>query len=145
MGNVEYSSHVHACVDWCGPCGNFLEMDKAFMASGHGTPDHSQPDSPESLFLGAHIEKVPELCRLSAPISHITPRVVPFFILHGGIDQVVPVEQSIAFAQAVNAVAGEERAKLHIAPGKLHHGHPWYHEKWVSDMSLDFLDGVFGK
>ncbi len=144
MGNGEYSSHVHACVDWCGPCANFLEMDKAFLASGDGTPDHSLPDSPESLFLGAHIEKVPELCRLSAPTSHITKDVVPFFILHGGIDQVVPKEQSMAFCDAINA-AKAGTAKLHIAPGKLHHGHPWYHEKWVSDMSLDFLDEVFGK
>ena len=143
MGNAEYSSHVHACIDWCGPCGGFIEMDEAFRASGDGTPDHSMPDSPESLFLGAPILSVPELCRLANPSSHVTKDVVPFIIVHGGIDQVVPKEQSISFAGAINSAAGCERARLNIVPGKLHHGHPWYHEKWLSDMCLDFLDEVF--
>ena len=52
------------------------------------------------------------------------------------------LEQSIAFAGKINAVAGEGRARLHIAPGKPHHGDPWYHETWVSDLALDFLDEV---
>lgn len=142
MGNEEYSSSVHACIDWCGPCGGFLEMDKAFRKSGAGIADHDEANSPESLFLGAKITEIPELCDLTNPITHITDKTVPFFILHGGIDQIVPVEQSIAFAEAINAVAGEGRAMLHIAEGMPHHGHPWYHEKWVSDMCLDFLDGV---
>ena len=143
QGYGECSSHVHACVDWCGPCAGFLEMDKAFKLSGSGVPDHDEPVSPESQFLGAPITHVPELVRLASPIAHVSDKTVPFLILHGGIDQVVPVEQSIAFAEAINAAAGQERAKLHIAEGKLHHGHPWYHEKWVSDMCLDFLDEVF--
>lgn len=143
QGNGEYSSRVHACVDWCGPCGGFLQMDEAFKVSGDGMPDHSEPESPESKFLGAPITHVPELVRLANPSSHVTRDVVPFLIIHGGIDQVVPKEQSFTFRDAINAAAGEERAKLFIAEGKLHHGHPWYHEKWVSDMSLDFLDGVF--
>ena len=145
MGNAEYSSHVHACVDWCGPCGGFLEMDKAFLASGSGAADHNNANSPESLFLGTLITKIPELVRLASPIAHVSKSTTPFFILHGGIDQVVPVEQSIAFAEAINVAVGEERAKLHIAEGKLHHGHPWYHEMWVSNMCLDFLDEVLNK
>ena len=104
--------------------------------------DHDEANSPESLFLGAKITEIPELCELSCPITHVKEDSIPFFILHGGIDQIVPVEQSIAFAEAINAVAGVGRAKLHIAEGMLHHGHPWYHEKWVSDMCLDFLDEV---
>ena len=36
-------------------------------------------------------------------------------------------------------------ARLHIAEGKPHHGDPWYHETWVSDMCLDFLDEVLGR
>ena len=143
MGYSEYSSHVHACIDWCGPCAGFLKMDEAFALTGDGVADHNDPHSPESMFLGAHIVKVPELCRLSSPIAHVSKDTVPFLIVHGGIDQVVPKEQSIEFAAAINGAAGEGRATLHIAEGKLHHGHPWYHEKWVSDMCLDFLDKVF--
>ena len=143
MGYGEYSSRVHACVDWCGPCGGFLEMDKAFRKSGAGIADHNEANSPESLFLGAKITEIPELCRVANPMTYVSESTVPFFILHGGSDQIVPVEQSIAFAEAINEAAGEERAKLHIAEGMPHHGHPWYHEKWVSDECLDFLDKLF--
>ena len=120
-------------------------MDEQFKVSGDGVADHSEPHSPESLFLGTHIVKVPELCRLANPMTHVTEDVVPFLIIHGGKDQVVPKEQSIEFCKAINSIAGEGRAMLHIAEGKPHHGHPWYHEKWVSDMSLDFLDKLFRK
>ena len=145
MGNADYSSDVQACVDWCGPCAGFLRMDEMFRKSGAGEPSHDALDSPESLFLGAPIPTVPELVNLASPIAHVTKNVPPFLILHGGADAVVPVEQSIAFAEKINAVAGTGRARLHVEPGKPHHGNPWYHEQWVSDMSLDFLDEVFGR
>ena len=145
MGNADYSSDVQACVDWCGPCAGFLRMDEMFRKSGAGEPSHDALDSPESLFLGAPIPTVPELVNLASPIAHVTKNVPPFLILHGGADAVVPVEQSIAFAEKINAVAGTGRARLHVEPGKPHHGNPWYHEQWISDMSLDFLDEVFGR
>ena len=145
LGNAELSSSVQACVDWCGPCAGFLKMDEAFKLSGAGVPDHNEPNSPESLFLGQTITEIPELVREASPIAHIRPDVVPFLLIHGGADQVVPVEQSIEFADELNRIGGEGTAKLHIAPGKPHHGHPWYHEQWVSDLSLDFLDEVFGR
>lgn len=140
MGNAGCSSAVCACVEWCGPCAGFLEMDEAFKVTGTGMPDHSEPDSPESQFLGAPITRVPELVRLASPIAHVGPDTVPFLIIHGGEDPVVPKEQSIAFRDAIVAAGGN--ARLEIVPGKGHHGDPWYHEKWVSDMCLDFLDSV---
>lgn len=140
LGNAAYSSRVHACVDWCGPCAGFLAMDEAFKKSGAGVPDHDAPISPESQFLGAPIPHVPELVRLASPIAQIQPDVVPFLIVHGGADAVVPVEQSIAFQEALEAADG--MATLYVAEGKPHHGDPWYHELWVSDMCLDFLDNA---
>ncbi len=143
LGNAAYSSRVHACVDWCGPCAGFLAMDEAFKKSGAGVPDHDEPISPESQFLGAPIPHVPELVRLASPIAQIQPDVVPFLIVHGGADAVVPVEQSIAFQEALEAAGG--MATLYVAGGKPHHGDPWYHETWVSDMCLDFLDNTLGR
>jgi len=140
MGNAGCSSHVHACVDWCGPCAGFLAMDEAFRKSGLGIPDHNEPMSPESQFLGAPITKVPELTRLASPIAHVSADTVPFLIIHGGADAVVPTEQSIAFYEALKEAGAD--ARLHIAEGKPHHGDPWYHETWVSDMCLDFLDEI---
>ena len=143
MGNAEYSSRVHACVDWCGPCAGFLTMDEAFKKSGKGIADHNGLMSPESRFLGAPITHVPELVRLASPIAHIGPDTVPFLIIHGDADAVVPTEQSVAFYEALKEAGAD--ARLYIAEGKPHHGDPWYHETWISDMCLDFLDGKFGR
>lgn len=143
MGYGEYSSEVNAAIDWCGPVANFLKMDDQLRASGAGLPDHREEISPESRFLGTQITNVPELCRLSAATTYVSHHVPPFCIFHGELDQVVPVEQSIEFAQTIRKVAGNDRVELHVEKGKLHHGHPWYHEKWVSDTCIDFLDKVF--
>lgn len=140
MGYGEYSSEVNAVINWCGPTANFLKMDEELKASGAGLPDHSEEISPESRFLGTQITKVPELCRLSAATTYINHHVPPFCIFHGEIDQVVPVEQSVELADAIKAAGGE--VELHVEKDKLHHGHPWYHEKWVSDACIDFLDRV---
>lgn len=142
QGNPNYSSAVQAVVDWCGPCGGFLEMDKAFRQSGLGTPDHDLPDSPESRFLGRALPEIPELVKLACPCTYVTEDVPPVCIFHGSADQVVPVEQSIRFYDTIVERAGSGRAELHIAEGKLHHGDPWYHEPWVADICLDFLDRV---
>ncbi len=142
QGNAGYSSAVQAVVDWCGPCGGFLEMDRAFRVSGLGTPDHDLPDSPESRFLGRALPEIPELVKLACPCTYVTKDVPPVCIFHGSADEVVPVEQSIRFYNTIVAQAGPERAELHVVEGKLHHGDPWYHEPWVADTCLDFLDRV---
>lgn len=146
QGNAGFSSHVHACIDWCGPCGGFLDADKQFLASGIGEPVHNSADSPESTFLGARITKIPELVRLANPCVHVREDVVPFLILHGSADPVVPVEQSVALYEAIEKIAGPGRARLHIAEGQLHHNaNSWYEEAWVGTLCYDFLDEVFGR
>lgn len=145
MGYEDYSSEVNAIINWCGPTANFLKMDEELKASGVGLPDHCEAISPESRFLGSQITKVAELCRLSAVTTYVSYNIPPFCIFHGEMDQVVPVEQSIELAETIRKVAGEDRVELHVGKGKLHHGHPWYHEKWVSDACIDFLDKVFSE
>ncbi|MDO4648401.1 MAG: alpha/beta hydrolase [Eubacteriales bacterium] len=143
QGNSDESSAVQAVIDWCGPCGNFLEMDRAFQRSGLGEMGHSEADSPESRFLGHQITEIPELVRMVTPAVYAHTDMPPVYILHGSIDQVVPVEQSIAFADAIKKAAGTDKVQLHIVEGKLHHGDAWYNEPWVANEALDFLDKVF--
>lgn len=142
QGNAGCSSAVQAVVDWCGPCGGFLEMDRAFRKSGLGTPDHDQPDSPESRFLGRPLPEIPELVRLACPCTYVSREMPPVCIIHGSADQVVPVEQSLRFRDAIVEKAGGDKVQLHVVEGKLHHGDPWFHEPWVADECLDFLDRV---
>jgi dipeptidyl aminopeptidase/acylaminoacyl peptidase len=114
-------------------------MDEDFKKSGLGRPDHDEAASPESRFLGEKITDCPELSRLSAPITYVRQDMPPFLIIHGGADQIVPVEQSQRFYERIKAVAGEERVELFIAKGQRHHGSPWYQEEWLSDICLSFL------
>ena len=141
QGNSEYSSSIQAAVDWCGPCCSFLDMDAAAIAAGREIKrPHSSPDSPESRLMGMNISDIPELCRLAAPVSYVSPDSAPFLIIHGTADEAVPVEQSICFHQALLENIGQKRARIYLAEGKPHHGNIWYTEEWVSDMSLDFFD-----
>jgi len=145
QGNGEYSSAVQAVIDWCGPCGGFLEMDRAFRKSGLGDPNHDSPQSPESKFMGRTITEIPELVKLACPISYVNPAMPPFCIFHGTADQVVPVEQSVAFAAAITEAAGADKVELHLVTGITHHGDPQYQQPWIANECLDFLDRVFKK
>ncbi len=144
MGNGDVDAGVRAVIDWCGPCGGFLAMDCVYRGNGIGVPDHEEPDSPESIFMGAPIKQIPELVRMASPYIYVRKDMPYFFIIHGDRDAVVPVDQSIRFAQAIRKSAGEAKVKLHIERGAPHHGRVWWHQEWVADMCFDYLDQVVG-
>lgn len=45
-------------------------------------------------FLGASYESAPDVFRRASPIVHVTPDDPPTLVLHGTLDEVVPIEQS---------------------------------------------------
>lgn len=143
-GYAEYNTTVRAVVDWCGPCGYFADMDPQFEASGKGVPDHGAPDSPESRFLGAELSKVPELVRMASPCTYVHKDMPPFLIVHGVEDQVVPVQQSIMFADCIRKAAGEDKVELRLEEGVRHHGRIWWHDDYAAALTLDFIDQVLG-
>lgn len=112
---------IHAVVDWFGPI-DFLAMDGQFRISGLGRPNHSAIHSPESLYLGGEIAKVPELVKEANPTSYLHKDIPPFFIQHGSKDPLVPTEQSILFADEIRRIAGSERVTLEIVEGAGHGG-----------------------
>ncbi len=142
MGNAECDATVQAVVDWCGPCGDFLNMDKAFLASGKGVPDHDQADSGESRFLGAPLPEVRDLVHLASPANYVHDNVPYFCIIHGEDDQVVPIEQSYAFVSALQTAGQGDKVEFHPMPGVKHHGKIWWHEETAPSISLDFLDRI---
>lgn len=140
MGNAGESSAVQAVVDWCGPCGDFIHMDRQIRENGIGDDEHDDPCSPESRLLGHAIQQVRELSRLAAPVTHVSRQCPPFLIHHGEADPIVPVQQSLCLAAAVRAAAGEGNVMLRTFPGRGHHGQPWYEEPALTKEVLDFLD-----
>jgi acetyl esterase/lipase len=139
MGNPGVSTRVQVVVDWYGPVGNFIDMDKQFRESGLGRPDHSKPDSPESRLLGTAITEVPDLVAKASPMTYITP-VVPYFLIqHGSIDQSVPLQQSQIFVARLEQVAGKEKVIFEIKRG-LCHADPGFETEDNVDHILDFID-----
>jgi len=109
QGNPDVSSAVQAVVDWCGPCGGFLEMDAAYRLSGLGEATHDLPDSPESRFLGHTITEIPELVRLACPCTYVHKQMPPVLIIHGSADQIVPVGSQSASGMPLQPVPVRRR------------------------------------
>lgn len=137
--DTQISCEVQAVVGWYGPTESFLTMDEELKRSGRGIPDHSQADSPESRLLGRKISDVPELVRAASPLTYINKQVPPFLIQHGLLDQVVPVEQSIHFAAALEKIAGKNKVTLEILDNA-GHGDPLFETPQNVKRVLDFLD-----
>ena len=141
MGYPDVDARVQAVIDWCGPCGNFLRMDLDFEAVDvKATELHSTGDSCESRFMGRKIDDIAELVRLATPCTYVNKEIPPFLIMHGTADTVVPVAQSLRFADAIRRVAGEDKVELHIMDDVPHHGRVWWHENEVADKCFEYLD-----
>ena len=121
LGNADVSSAVQAVVHWYGPT-DFLQMDtQAAAGGGCATPEsHDPASSPESAWMGAAIQTVPETVQQANPIAYIaTAGELPAFsIAHGDADCNVPYQQSQILADAL-VDAGAD-AELTILPGAAH-------------------------
>ena len=142
---------VAAVVDWFGPT-RFLAMDAhdrerpptggpAFVPPW--PREHDDPLSPESRYLGAPIQSVPELASASDPTAYIATasRLPAFLIAHGDNDHLVPHLQSVLLADELRAHCGE--VDLRILQGFGHGGPGWVED--VLPTSIDWLDATMGR
>lgn len=122
--NLNYSSEVHAVVDWFGPI-DFLKMDDQFKQ--FGVPNmlgHNGANSPESQFIGKQITTDPATCQKANPETYISTMDVSkapsFMIQHGSNDQLVPYQQSTNFAAKLKPVIGDSRVTIEVIQGAGH-------------------------
>ncbi len=145
LGNADTSSAVQAVVDWFGPT-DFLQMDTQ-AASGEGScaspEQHDPASSPESEYLGAPIQTVPDEADAANPITYVASaeELPPFQIAHGDADCNVPFQQSEILAEAIQDAGGE--ATLTILPGATH-ADPQFDATQV-EPAVAFLDEAFGR
>jgi acetyl esterase/lipase len=141
LGNPDQPCNVQAAVDWFGPT-NFLEMDEQLTASGlapmPGT-EHSGANSPESWLLGGKITEIPEKVRAANPETYVRANAAPFLIQHGVADPIVPVQQSIALAETLKRVCGQDRVTLELFEG-FEHGDRRFDSPVNVKRVLDFID-----
>jgi len=141
LGNPGQPSHVQAVVSWFPPT-DFLKMDEQLNESGFLPPpefSHSGENSPESLILGQKITEIPDLVRAANPETYIRPGAPPFLLQHGTKDPVVPVQQSIEFAEKLEKVLGENKVTLELLEGAEHADVRFETPENVTRV-LDFLD-----
>jgi acetyl esterase/lipase len=138
QGNANFSSRIQAVVDWFGPI-NFNTMDAQFKVSAKGKTDHDDANSPESELVGKKITDAFDLVKRANPATYITKDDPPFFIEHGTLDHLVPTEQSIDFATALEKILGKEKVTLKLLEGA-GHGTPQFGTKENLDSVFNFLD-----
>lgn len=140
LGNADQPDHVQAVVSWFPPT-DFLKMDEQLAESGFAPlPEfaHSGENSPESLLLGRKITEVPDLVRVANPETYIRPGLPPFFIQHGRLDETVPYQRSLHFANQLAAV-NPQGVTYEILP-EARHADPAFETPQNIQKVLNFLD-----
>lgn len=139
-GYVDQNTQVRAVVVWFGPTYSFLEMDPMLAETGNGPSDHSLPESPESCLLGAQITQIPDQVWKASPAAYITPDVPYFLLQHGYHDPVVPYQQSLKFAAALEKAAGKEKVHLDVFENNVMHADPFFETDENLEVVYAFLD-----
>jgi len=109
------SAHVSAvCAH--NPPTNLARWDA--QALPNATVVANQPDSMVARLLDGTPEREPGRARHASPLTYVSARAAPFFLVHGDRDRAVPPQQSISLHEALRA-AGVE-STLHLIPGADH-------------------------
>jgi acetyl esterase/lipase len=136
---ADQSEDVQAGVIWFPPT-DFPLMDAQLRESGAGVPDHSQPDSPESLYLGGPLlELDPEYVQQANPVTYVHQGMPPTFIQHGRKDRLVPWQQSELLVDRIEEVCGTGRVGYEILE-HADHGDPLFDADENIAKCLAWLD-----
>jgi len=125
-------------VDWLGPT-DFLKMDEQLAESGLGLCDHSEADSPESIFLGARLTDIPELVQRANPITYVHADMPPILIQHGRMDAMIPVQQSMNLVHKLEESVGHDRFEFGILEDASN-GDPLFESEDNMKRVFQFLD-----
>ncbi len=130
--NLDQSSTVRCVIDSFGPA-DFLHWGDPPLPASYDTANTAV-----ARLLGGKVQEREELARLASPVSFVDKDSVPFLIMHGEKDPLVPVQQSVALDAALHK-AGVE-STLVIIPGGGHGGAAFNDVKYLRQMA-EFMDG----
>jgi acetyl esterase/lipase len=126
--HTDESSAVTCVVDYFGP------SDFLTIADYPSQLDHAAADSPEARLIGGAIKEKPEAARGASPVTYVSENDVPFLIVHGTSDQVVPYNQSERLRDALRQ-AGVEVALISVEGG----GHGGFQSERLDEVVRSFL------
>jgi acetyl esterase/lipase len=123
----DVSSSVQAVCDECG-----APHDLGYFA--HPEVQARFPDVTENLrlYLGGPVEQHLDLARAVSPRTYLSAHTPPMLLLHGEQDPLVPVEETIAFYDALKSKAD---VTLRTLPGVGH--------SWDSSLTRDDIAAFF--
>jgi acetyl esterase/lipase len=132
LGHAEQSSEVQAVVDICGP----TDLTQVVQAQA----EHVIVAEVVDQLLGGPLAEHLELARAASPLAHVGPGSAPYLIIHGELDDVIPLEQSERLEAALRA-AGVEATLIRVKGG----GHGFGPEAepnpdQLQELSIQFFD-----
>ena len=138
---AKYSSRVNAVVNVFGPADFTQPLPETTL---RGEPVNEKGDSwvtrkPVRWLVDDFLGSTDELRqRIASPVYYIGPKTAPFLVVHGTLDQLVPIKQSHDFVAKLKA-AGVD-AELLEFPGEGHGwGKPETRQRFAEKV-LSFLD-----
>lgn len=143
LGNGATSASVQAVVEWYGPIDLALR-ESQFRAGGSDchTPQLAEADGFTTGYLGADVDRVPQLAEAANPLSYLgqAGRLPPFSVAYGSADCLVPIVQAQQLASALRA--GDDRVDLHTLPGAVH-ADPRF-DRELLGPTIDWLAATLG-
>jgi acetyl esterase/lipase len=148
LGNLNYSSTVQAVCNWYGPT-DFTRVKPAF----------TEPISPEvlekyrdrpwylytvvtTLLLGGAVANNQKLAQAANPITYIDRNDPPFMIVHGDLDEIVPVSQSELL---VSALQSKNVPVTFIRNPQMTHSHEGKNKEKFDPILVDLALNFFKK
>jgi acetyl esterase/lipase len=146
LGNLNYSSAVQAVCNWYGPT-DFTQVTPAFTEPISPQVLEEYRDRPwylytvvTTLLLGGSVANNQKLAQAANPITYIDSNDPPFMIVHGDLDEIVPVSQSELL---VSALQSYNVPVTFIRNRQMTHSHEGKNrEKFdpeLVDLALDFF------
>lgn len=124
------SSDVDAVVDWFGP------VDMSRMEKCETVKDEK---SPEAALIGGAPAEMPDMIRLISPITYVGEKTVPFLVIHGQADNVVPHCQGVYFSDVLRE-AGKLKEFISVPDGQ--HGPITFNSDTFRKMTDFFLEAA---
>lgn len=118
MEFAEVSDRVHAVVDACG-----APHDIAYFARPEVREKFGPVAGNLDAYLGGPVGEQLELAKLVSPRTYVSAECPPVLLLHGDRDEVVPLEESVEFAEALRDCGVDVTLKVlegvgHVWPSK---------------------------
>lgn len=131
-GNPGFSSEIQAACDVCGPC------DLTRITLPNYKERYASLYQVTSEYLGGPVEERLDLARLVSPLTYVSKNTPPIMLIHGDVDDVVPLDESLVFYDALKKAGCS--VGLKVLPGISHGNINWDEE---DETIQSFFERIF--